>query len=247
MDSTSSMKSFTRNLIFLCVGAVLIVGYLAYSAKRIVSTGEQPFGVSVIAPGASGSGGLSQFPAGSTSTGQTSTSGTPNVIPMGYYTTVPVTLTTSSTNPLLVDVSGNLKVAEQFAPASEDNTNSVSAQAIRPLSINTYSWTLATSTPSGSAVIKSTPGNLFSFNCVNTSTVPYIVQFYNTSTAPFTGTIPLITFPIAGNSTLSPSNQIFGQNGYNFSLGIDLAVSTVTSSYSAGPSSLPVFCSVFYK
>lgn len=184
---------------------------------------------------------------GATTSSLSVLTGVAGVVPYLTYENPPQTLTPSTTSPFVGNQQGALNVDEQLAPQYEDNTNGVAAGANKPLAVSTYSWTLANASPNGTVNIKASTGNIFSLNCVNTSTIPYIVQIFNTATTPSTGNAPSFYFPIAAYGEDVVDGMYFGQSGYNLSSGIALGISVVTSTYSAAPSSIPVACQIMYK
>lgn len=153
----------------------------------------------------------------------------------GVYELSPTTLTNGQQGTLQEDANQNLRVAEQFAPKYEDNTNSVAAIAIKPLGVSTYTWTLFTNLGANATLnVKASTGNVKSLYCHNLNGAARYIQIHNTATTPAGGATPIFTFLVPAGGTAVLDGQFFGENGYNFATGIAFAFSTTEATYTAG-------------
>lgn len=168
---------------------------------------------------------------------QSSATGMQNILPMGRYNLSAPTLTDGQMINHQLDVSGNLKNVEQFAPGAEDNTNAVYAVAIKPLAGSTYAPSLFKDFGSNATLnVKASSGNVTSVLCQNLNAAIRYLQLHNTATTPSGGAVPFVSIPVPGSSTVIIGQDFFTAHGINFSTGIAFAFSTTSSSYTAGSS-----------
>lgn len=164
---------------------------------------------------------------------QSSGTGIQNTLSMGRYNASAPTLTDGQMINNQLDINGNQKIIEQFAPVAEDNANGVIAVQSKPTASATYSPTVYTNY--GSAItqnIKATSGNVFSFAAQNLNAAARYMQFFNTATTPSAGAVPALAFPInPGLTTIL--NTFFSSAGINFTTGIAMGISTTSGTYTA--------------
>ena len=152
----------------------------------------------------------------------------------GVYNTSAPAPTNGQRVDLQMDSAGNEKMAEQFAPVAEDNTNGVYAEAIKPLATSTYSWTTFQNLGANATLnVKASSGNVKSLYCHNVSGAIRYIQLHNTATTPGGGAVPAFTFLVPIGGTVFVDGAWFGENGYNFSTGIAFACSTTEATYTA--------------
>lgn len=162
-------------------------------------------------------------------------SGVFNVLPVANYRTASPTLTNNQFVGLQADVNGNLKT---FQPISEDSTNGITATTHKPLAVSTYCASLFTNYGANVTLnVKASAGNVFAVVCSNRSGATRYVQLHNTATTPAGGAGPLLSFLVPMNSEVGIGEDIFGQEGVNFTTGIAFAFSTTEDTYSAGSAS----------
>ena len=96
-------------------------------------------------------------------------------------------------------------------------------------------WSVYTNFGSSvSGVIKNSTGYVRSLICKNDNIATRYIQLFNSASAPTTGAIPIISIPIAPDSTEKIGADIFGELGINFPTGISFGFSTSLSPYTAG-------------
>lgn len=168
-------------------------------------------------------------------TAQSAATGIQNTLNMGRYNSSAPTLTDGQVIALQLDVSGNTKVTEQFAPQYEDNTNAVAAMQVKPLAATTYAYSLGSNLGANATQnVKSSTGNVFSVMCQNLNVSIRYFQLHNTATTPAGGATPILSFPVPGSSTVIIGTDFFGAGGLNFTTGVAMAFSTTSSTYTAG-------------
>lgn len=127
-----------------------------------------------------------------------------------------------------------LYVQEVNAPAAEDNTNGVIAQALKPLATSTYSWSRFVDFGSNvTANVKASAGNVKSLYCHNSSGSNAYIQLHNTATTPSSSAVPAFTFLVPAGGAVFVDGAFFGESGYNFATGIAFAFSTTEGTYTA--------------
>jgi len=124
-----------------------------------------------------------------------------------------------------VDAAQNVKVAEQFAPQAEDNTNGIIATALKPLAVATYTPTLDTNKGAVNArSLKAAAGNVFRAILENTNAAARFAFFVDTAGAPVAGSAAfLVPIIVPANAYLLVD---FGPQGVQFPTGIGLAFMT---------------------
>lgn len=138
-----------------------------------------------------------------------------------------------------MDVNGNQKVREQYAPVAEDNVNGVIAQAVKPVASSTYSGTAFMAPLNDVDIsVKATPGNILSLTCSNINAAVRYLQVFNKATAPAGSDVPVLSFVIPAGTSTAPAvreigREFFGANGYHLSTGIAVGVSTAAASFTA--------------
>lgn len=132
-----------------------------------------------------------------------------------------------------------LFIQEVYAPAAEDNTTGVIAVLPKPIAVNTYAPSVGTDF--GATLtknIKSSAGNLMGVYGSNNSTGSIRwLQLHNTSTVPAVSGIPLLTFQVLNNNSITVGNNYLTPAGVYFSNGIAYAWSTTAGNYqqASGP------------
>ena len=91
------------------------------------------------------------------------------------------------------------------------------------------------------ATAKASSGTLFSFVATNLNPNTRYIQFFNSTTAPTTGNIPFVVYPVFGSNLLIIDTQIWGLGGLAFSTGISWGFSTTPLTYTAGVASDLIF------
>lgn len=135
------------------------------------------------------------------------TAGTPtgwqNVLSSGVYNSSAPAPTNGQAITIQLDASANLKVAEQYAPAAEDNVNGVIATARLPVASATYAWSpIFTTALAKSLVIKATNGVIRSITAridQAATTGDYYLQLWNLAAVPAD-----TTAVTSGNSLMAP-------------------------------------------
>jgi len=117
-------------------------------------------------------------------------------------------------------------------------TVTVTGTTTTPVSgTNTNIATLVTAATTNATSVKTSAGTLFEVTFSNITATPAYVKLYNKASAPTVGTdIPIATFPVAANATVTYE---FGAIGKRFTTGIALAVTgaaaaTDTTAFVAG-------------
>lgn len=152
-----------------------------------------------------------------------------DVLPVGQYNAAGVALADTQIAVLQLTSGGFLKVADQFAPQYEDNTNGVAAVVQKPLSSATYAWSTSTNQGAANAGnIKASAGNLFALSLTNTNAAARFCFQVNTAGAPVAGSASALNpIVVPGNtSQVFVDSEIFGPNGTRFATGIGLAFMT---------------------
>lgn len=132
------------------------------------------------------------------------------------------------------DSLGHMWSREGYASTSEDNPNQVNATAVRPLAVSTYSWTRFQNLGANATLnVKATPGNVKAVYCHNINAAAHYVQLHNTATTPAGGAVPLYTFLVPAQSSITIGDTFFGEHGAHFTTGIAFAFSTTEATYTA--------------
>ncbi len=118
-----------------------------------------------------------------------------------------------------------------------DGTNSVEATVNKPLSVATYCPSFYAGLASSSGVVKASPGNLFSLQAVNRSSVVTYVQLFNSASAPAGGAGAFAQFMIPPLGEIIVDAGFFTVNGIHFSTGIAWGISTTNGTYTAATAS----------
>lgn len=161
-----------------------------------------------------------------------------NTLPWAVYNATPRTRSEAQGGQLQANTTGDLKVAESFAAQAEDNTNGVIAGQIKPLAVNTYSYTLFSNFGTQTLKnVKSSAGNVYSLIFHNKNIADRYVQLHNTATVPSSGGVPLLSFLVAPSSEVKVGTEFFGSGGMNFSTGIAFAISTTEATFGTAEAS----------
>lgn len=165
-----------------------------------------------------------------------SVTGMQNVLPMGQYRSSPGTLTDNQMVMLQVDSTGSLRVVEQKAPGSEDNTNGVTAIAPKPMGgVATYAWSAFANYGANATLnVKGTAANVYSVYCHNLNAAIRYIQLHNTATVPAGGAVPIKSYLVKATDSVFIGSDILGQLGDVFTLGVAFAFSTTEGTYTAG-------------
>lgn len=164
--------------------------------------------------------------------------GIQNTLGMGRYNASAPTLTDGQVVVYQVDVNGNMKNVEQRQPTAEDNARSLLAVANKPLSDGSY--TLLPFVNLGANVtlnIKAASAHLYSVYAETTNASKRYLQFFNTTTTPAGGAVPVLSFLIPAGSSCDYGTSHFGTGGQYFSTGLAYAVSTTPLTYTAATAS----------
>ena len=162
-------------------------------------------------------------------------------VPYGQYRDLPLTATNLQYAPIQLDISGTVKVREQYAPLYEDNLNGVAAISQLPLAVSTYAWSTAfTTVLTGSILIKTSSGVFRSLSGRLDAALPtatYFFQLYNSASIPPTSqsAVAMIMAPVKIVHTLNTDNSFSidaTSQGTFFSNGLYAAVSTTEFSFS---------------
>ena len=152
------------------------------------------------------------------------------------------------TLPSNVDAFGNEKVAEQFAPVAEDNTNGVYAEVLKPLATATYAPSLATGfAVATKALVKATPGNVLAVRVSNQNAAVRYLLLHNKATAPGSTDVPLYAFAIEPGQSLGLGVDFFAGSGGFFSTGIGWAISTTPGAFTDAATAAEHVVAVHYK
>jgi hypothetical protein len=169
-----------------------------------------------------------------------------NTIDFIQYRATPLSGTDGQYFPAQADISGSLKVREQFVPVAEDNVNGVIATHALPLAVQTYAYSVAfTSTLTSSLLIKSSSGVLRSISGRVDSTAPtanLYLQLFNSGSMPAegVGVAAMLVAPIkvqhtsGTDNTISidfTNNGIFASNGMIAILSSTEFTKTITGSF----------------
>lgn len=159
----------------------------------------------------------------------------------GKYNSTPPTLSANQRGDLQLDVSANLKIAEQFTAQAEDNTLGVVYTLEKPIASSTSAVTLDTSSAAeASSVAKASAGRLYGFVFSNGNGATRYLQFFNSTTVPADTTVPFLVFRVATGETL---HWEFNK-GIPFSNGISWCNSSTqnTKTIGSADSLANVFC-----
>lgn len=129
----------------------------------------------------------------------------------------------------------NLNATVVLTGTAVDATNGVVQTQVKPVVSATYSWSRYQNLGASiAAVVKATPGMVYSLNVHNNNSAQRYVQLFNATTTPAPGAVPLFSFLIPASGVLLMDALFFGQDGFYFSSGIVIACSTTESTYTAG-------------
>lgn len=107
-------------------------------------------------------------------------------------------------------------------PVSGTLTSAGTTTATPATGTNTNIASLVTAATTNATAIKASAGNLYELTFSNVTATPAYVKLFNKAAAPTLGTdVPVATFPVAANTTLTYQ---FGPVGKRFVTGIALAV-----------------------
>lgn len=165
---------------------------------------------------------------------QTGATGFQNNLPfLQYNTSAP-----APTNGQIVVLQGNsagaLNVDETLAAQGEDNTNGVFAMQVKPLAVNTYSYTTTQNLSFTTLNLKASAGNVYSLSVFNSTASVRYLQLHNTATTPGGGATAFDLFLVPPNGQTIVDAQYFGPGGMAFATGIAYANSTTAGTYTAG-------------
>lgn len=137
-----------------------------------------------------------------------------NFLAGGQYTTAPTPITPGSSGPLLCDQYGRLVVVQNgvgSAPGVGGNT-----------------WSNVVN-PGASASVKTTAATLYHVIWSNEGAAKGWLMVFDRNTAPTTGAVPVLTFPVAAGVQASEEFP----RGFPFANGIQWAVSSQPATYAA--------------
>lgn len=158
-----------------------------------------------------------------------------NALPLAIYNSSAPTLTNGQVGLLQSNSSGALNIDETLSPQAEDNVNGVYAEAIKPLPVSTYSWTLFQNLGANATLnVKASAGSIKSIYCHNISASIAYIQIHKTATTPGGGAVPALTYLVPASGVTIIDGQVLGENGYFCTTGIAFAYSTTESTYTAG-------------
>lgn len=162
------------------------------------------------------------------------------VMPWAEFNLTPGTIADGDQAPLQVDPNGNLRTAEQFAPAAENNAAGVLYTLDRAVPTNDGAWSITSSGSGGVGTagvsVKASPGRVRRIIAVNASaTAGFYVMLHNKASAPVAADVPVTrrwvpardaTDKAAVNDTVLD----FGPGGIYLDTGIGLAASSTVGS-----------------
>ena len=159
-----------------------------------------------------------------------------DAIAVGRFNTAGIAIADGQGAELQLTSGGFLKVAEQFAPQSEDNTNGVYAEIIKPLAVSTYCKSQSTNNGAANATnVKASAGNLFSLWAYNDNANPRWVFFVNTAGTPVAGSASaLCPLLVPAKGWASIGEDELGTQGINFATGIGIAMMTTVGGGTLG-------------
>lgn len=159
----------------------------------------------------------------------------------GKYNATSPTFTDGQRGDLQIDQAGRLLVALGSLIAGEDLTNNVLGTLQAPVSSATYSPSAATNWGTAiSALVKASPGNVYSFRVTNSSPYVRYFQLHNKVTVPTFSDVPSRVFLVPAGSVNQPSvveldMQYFAPS-WRLSTGVGWAWSTNPGSFVPGAS-----------
>lgn len=180
-------------------------------------------------------------------TATSSFTGIQNTLGMGRYNASSPTLTDGQVIVWQVDINGNIKNSEQRQSTAEDNPRSLIATVDRPL--NDGSYTLLPFVNLGANVtlnIKATAAHLYSAYAETTNAGKRYLQFFNTTTTPTAGNVPVLSFLIPAGSSCSYGTEHFGPNGQPFTSGLAYGISTTPLTYTAATAGEQIVKTKYY-
>jgi hypothetical protein len=177
-------------------------------------------------------------PGAGTASGVTTTTGSfsgfADTVPYGRYNATRPVVSDGSGVPLQEDPSGNLRIAEQYAPGAEDNAAGVIAVMDRPVVGSTYAPLLSTNYgAAATANVKNAAGNLFGVYASNSNAAARWLQVHNTATTPGAGAVPLLSIRVPATGDVQITDALLTRGGLYCSTGIALAMSTTEATYTA--------------
>ena len=115
---------------------------------------------------------------------------------------------------------------EPIPGAQASATQSVSG-SVTAVPTSATALSVVTAATTNAASVKTSAANLYELTIANVTATPAYLKFYNKASAPTVGTdVPMITFPIAANTTVVYE---FGVVGKRFSTGLAYAVTGAAS------------------
>ncbi|HVV59678.1 MAG TPA: hypothetical protein VHC45_15065 [Gaiellaceae bacterium] len=158
------------------------------------------------------------------------------VMPWGEFNLTPGTIADGDQAPLQVDPNGNLRTAEQFAPAAENNAAGVMYTLDKAVPTGDGGWTYSNSTSAGVGTggvsIKGSSGRVRRILAVNASTTAgFYIQLHDKASAPSGGETPIARrwVPARDGTDKAAVNDTvmdFGPAGLYLANGIGLAASS---------------------
>lgn len=151
--------------------------------------------------------------------------GAATVVAEGRFNTPDIAVVNGALAELQLTSAGYLRVAEQFAPQAEDNTNGVYAEVVKPLAVSTYCKSASTNNGAANATnVKASAGNVFSLWAYNDNANPRWLFLVNTAGTPVAGSASLLCpILVLGKSQTWAGEDAFGTQGLNFTTGIGTA------------------------
>jgi hypothetical protein len=156
-------------------------------------------------------------------------------------------LTNGQRGDLQLDASANAKMAEQFAPGYEDDTNNAAATVEKLLATNTYAPSVFQNLGANATLnVKASAGNILAFECHNLNAADRFFQLHNTATTPGGGAVPTLTFRVPALGQITRDKTFFPGTGAYGSSGWAFAFSTTEATYTAATAT-DQMTQIFYK
>lgn len=142
----------------------------------------------------------------------------------GVYNSTQPTLTNGQRGDVQLDVRANLSSTLGTLLSGEDQTNNILAVVRKPLSVNTYAWTVSKSSAyEASRVAKASSGMVRSIIGYNSKASAQFIQLHNTASLPSDTAVPDVIITVAASSNFSID---FDEDGYYCSTGITVCNSS---------------------
>ena len=158
------------------------------------------------------------------------------VLTAGKYNSSAPTYDNGDVAVVQMDVNGNEKVREQYAPVAEDNTNGVIAGLMKPVAASAYAPSAYKQFGSVTkANIKASAGNVYALRVINSNAAARYLQLHNKATAPAAADTAQVSYLIPGGTAAVPGvllleTTFFAPSEY-FATGIGFAISTTAATF----------------